>query len=102
MESRIALQKELSAINGVQKAYFQPPASVRMKYPCIVYELSHKKIFHADDRVYRFKNRYSVTVIDSDPDSKIPDLVLTSFPYCSFDRVYKADNLYHYVLTLYY
>lgn len=102
MGSRLVLQKELSAIKGVKKAYFQPPASVRMEYPCIVYELSHKNVLHADNQIYRLKNRYAVTVIDRNPDSKIPDLVLTSFPYCSFDRPYKADNLYHYVFTLYY
>lgn len=102
MASRLSLHKELLSIKGVKSAYFQPPASVRMKYPCIVYELSHKKLFHADNLIYRFKNRYSVTVIDSDPDSKIPDTFLQHFMYCSFDRQYKADNLYHNVFILYY
>lgn len=101
MESRLKLQSKLESIKGVKKVYFQPPASVRMKYPCIVYELSRKKLFHADDLLYRFKNCYSVMVIDSNPDSEIPDLVLTSFPYCSFDRQYRADNLYHNVFMLY-
>lgn len=99
---RIKLQKELSSIEGVKKAYFQPPASVRMQYPCIVYELSNKKLTHADNSLYQTNNQYTVTVIDSNPDSNIPDLVLDHFLFCSFDRQFKVDNLYHNVLTLYY
>lgn len=34
------------------RAYFQPPASVSMKYPAIVYALNGKDKRHADDRVY--------------------------------------------------
>ena len=55
------------------RAYFQPPASVSMKYPAIVYALNGKDKRHADDRVYLSSNRYSVTVIDSNPDSDIVD-----------------------------
>ena len=85
-----------------RNVYFQPPASVKMKYPCIVYSRSNVEISRADDRPYMRNNKYEITVIDSDPDSKFPDDILEHFSMCSFDRAYVSDNLNHFVLTLYY
>lgn len=102
MNNRIELHEKLEKIEGVKKVYYQPPASVRMKYPCIVYNLSNIKTFYADDNFYNGTKRYSITVIDSNPDSEIPDILLKSFKMCSFDRIYIADNLYHNVFILYY
>lgn len=102
MRSRLELQADLTKIKGVQKAYFQPPASLRLKYPCIVYKLSEKPTKYADDKRYLNHNKYLLTLIEKEADSPICDLILNSFEYCSFDRAYTADNLYHSVLILYY
>lgn len=83
------------------RAYFQPPASVSMKYPAIVYALNGKDKRHADDRVYLSSNRYSVTVIDSNPDSDIVDKV-SELPMCRFNTAYTKDNLNHTVYEIYY
>jgi hypothetical protein len=80
--------------------YYQPPENKKLKYPCIVYDLDNTPVLRADDRLYVRHKKYTVTVIDSDPYSTIPDLVL-ELPYCSHDRTFVTDNLYHYVLTLY-
>lgn len=50
------------------RAYFQPPSSVKMKYPAIVYALNDIENTFANDGVYLSARKYSVTVIDSDPD----------------------------------
>ena len=42
-----------------------------------------------------------VTVIDSDPDSKIVNRV-SMLPYCYFDRHYVQDNLNHDVFEIYF
>ncbi|MEG2624550.1 MAG: hypothetical protein RSC06_16790, partial [Clostridia bacterium] len=56
---------------------------------------------YADNRVYRRKRRYVLTVIDKNPDSKIPDR-MAELPMCALDRCYTADNLNHYTFTIYF
>ena len=101
MGSRLKLHQVLKDIPGVSEAYFQPPESSKMKYPCIKYELDTVTTLFADNKPrHRFK-RYAVTVIDQNPDSDIPDKV-GALPLCRFDRPYTADNLNHWVYNLYF
>lgn len=88
-------------ILGSDNVYFQPPESVKMSYPAIRYELSRIDLQYADDRPYMSAKRYSVTIIDKNPDSFLPDLI-TALPFCSFNRFYTADNLNHWVFDLYF
>ena len=83
-----------------ENVYFNPPDKMQLTYPCIMYQLDNTSIFHASNKIYAKHKRYTVTVIDRDPDSNIPDLVL-DLPYCNHDRTFVNDNLYHYVFTLY-
>lgn len=102
MGRRQELQKILEGIPGVKKVYFQPPASVSMVYPCIRYELDRFWTARADNFSYRRLPRYTLTEIDRNPDSLIPELILDTFPMCEMTRCYSADNLYHRVFTIYY
>ena len=101
MASRPNLQMMLEGVLGNRNVYFQPPESVKLKYPAIVYSLKAIDNSFAGNSVYRQSQSYEVTVIDSDPDSEIRDKVST-LPMCKFDRHFKSDNLNHYVFTLYY
>ena len=76
------------------RAYFQPPSSVKMKYPAIVYALDDIENTFANDGVYLSARKYSVTVIDSDPDSSLVGKV-SSMPTSRFNRHYTKDNLNH-------
>lgn len=102
MASRLDLQTELETILGSRNVYFQPPASLRMQYDAIRYELGGKDIARANNRLYKFVNQYEGVVITRDPDTTIPDKLLSHFEMCSFGRPYTADNLNHYPFTLYY
>ena len=102
MASRLNLHEELCELLGSRNVYFQPPESVKLKYPGIVYSLSRVEKFNANDKIYRGMNQYQVTMIDTDPDSEVPVSILTHFPMCSFDRAFTSENLNHFVLTLYY
>lgn len=102
MASRLNLHEELCVLLGSRSVYFQPPSSVRMNYPCIKYSLSGIDTKPANDANYNSINRYELTVIDSNPDSDIHVRILNHFQMCRFDRPYVADNLNHFVLTLYY
>lgn len=101
MASRLQLQTELEELLGSRNVYYQPPASVRMEYPAIVYSRDNIENVHADNDVYMQKHFYKVTVIDEDPDSEIVEKA-SKLPACCFDRHYTADNLNHDVFTLYY
>lgn len=101
MSRRLELHRILSAIPGVKKAYFQPPATVKMVYPCIVYELNNMDTQYADDKPYSVMKSYTITAIDPDPDSEIKDHVAL-LPYCRFDRHFTVDNLNHDIFKLYY
>jgi hypothetical protein len=72
-----------------------------MEYPAIVYKRDDIRVAFANNFPYRRTNRYSVTVIDRDPDSAIPDEVI-ELPRCRFSRAFVVNNLYHNVFTLYF
>lgn len=101
MASRLDLQALLEDILGSRNVYFQPPDSVAMKYPAIRYSLSNIENVNANDLPYKQSKTYEVILIDSDPDSQYVDRI-SQLQYCRFDRYYPADNLNHYVFTLYY
>lgn len=101
MGSRLDLQTKLETLLGSQNVYYQPPASVRMNYPAIVYSRSNIENRHADDDVYMQAYFYEVIVIDEDPDSEVVENI-SKLPGCRFDRHYTSDNLNHDVFTLYY
>lgn len=98
---RLDLHFILCDILGSNNVYFQPPESVKLKYPCIIYKLNDMNIDYADDKIYSYKKRYSITFIDKDPDSLIHEKIF-ELPYCSFNRSYAADNLNHWVYDLYF
>lgn len=83
------------------KAYFQRPPDVQMQYPAIVYNRDDVDTVFANDGPYRHVKRYQVTVIDRDPDSDIPDKIL-SMPQCSFRRHFVTEGLNHDIFALYF
>lgn len=101
MNRREELHEILCEVLGSRNVYFQPPESIKMKYPAIVYSRDDIGNSFANDSVYMQSFAYSVTVIDSDPDSEIVAKV-SRLPRCQYDRHYKADNLNHDMFTIYY
>jgi hypothetical protein len=101
MAQRLELQSLLVSLLGSTNVYFQPPPTVTMQYPCIIYNRDSMNIEYADNKPYKNKKRYQVTVIDLNPDSDIPDKI-AALPLCSYDRFYAADNLNHDVYTLFF
>lgn len=85
-----------------ERVYFQPPETVKLRYPCIIYELSGIDTRKANNNLYNAKKRYSLTLITRDPDTGYPDLILKSLKYCRLTRSFQMDNLNHYVFELYY
>lgn len=101
MGQRLDLQAILEALLGTDKVYFQPPKSIQMSYPCIVYKRDKIKTEFADNGPYSLDVRYLVTVIDRNPDSAIP-IKVAKLPKCIYDRSFPADDLNHDVFILYF
>lgn len=97
---RYQLQKKLEEILGSSNVYFQPPSSVRIKYPAIIYQLDRMDARYADDVPYSRYKAYQVTWVGDDPDDDIPDKI-GMLSMCSWVRFYIADNLNHHVYRLY-
>ena len=97
---RLELNNLFKEILGTDNVYFEPPETVKLKYPCIIYERASGLTNFASNKPYTFNFRYTVTVIDRDPDSRIPGM-LASQKYCTFDRSFTNENLYHYIFTIY-
>jgi hypothetical protein len=100
-KDRIGLSKLLREILDSDNVYFQPPESLKMNYPAIVYSRERIDNRFANNNVYKQNRAYKITVIDKNPDSEIVDKI-SSLPMCTFDRHFTLDNLNHDVFTIYY
>lgn len=101
MESRLKLQILLESILGNRNVYYQPPSSIRMSYPAIVYSRNNIDNYHADNSIYKQEKSYNIIVIDEDPDSDIVNKI-SKLPKCRFNSHYVSDNLNHDSFTLYF
>lgn len=115
--TRLDFDSKLREILGSDNVYFSPPESIKLLYPCIIYELEPYDTDRADNRHYFLHTKYTVTYIDRDPDSgefkekekyeheegaNMVQKILYSFPFSSVNRRFVQDNLNHNVLTIYF
>lgn len=98
MLTRLELHDEL--LKFCNNVYFQPPPSVKMHYPAIVYSIYNMENTHADNDIYNQVMQYMVTIIDEDPDSKIFE-AFKKYRRARFSRAYTADQLNHFTFTIY-
>lgn len=101
MNSRLELHEVLCSILGSRNAYFQPPASIKMKYPAIVYKRDTIVNSQANNEVYKQANKYQLIVIDQNPDSEIVQKI-SKLSRIRYDRHYVSDGLNHDVFTIFY
>lgn len=101
MDRRLELHEELVNRLGSRNVYYQSPESVKMSYPAIRYSLNDIFRQDADNQIYNSIRSYEVTLIDPDPDSPVVEKLI-NMSMCRFTRQYVADNLNHFVFSLYY
>lgn len=99
-DRRLRLQSMLESILGSRNVYFQPPASITMNYPCIVYNFTGVYATQADNLKYLKSDAYDVTFITKDPVFDEVNEALLEIPYCRFSRHYTNDNLHHFNYSL--
>ena len=94
------LYEKVTGQSSDKKVYYQPPASVKLTYPCILYKLSEMPPTFANNLPYQIEHEYELTVIDTDPNSKLREAI-AGLKHCRLSRVYESDNLHHYVFHIY-
>lgn len=99
MDRRLELDALLKTICAT--TYFQPPSNATMIYPCIVYERSTIESRHANDKPYLHDRRYTVKVIDKDPDSELVGKV-AALPKSRHTSFYVANQLNHDVFDIFF
>lgn len=97
MLDRVKVQNMLKSI--VPNVYFQPPESVKIEYPCVIYDLSQIKPMYANDSVYNIHDAYSITYITRKADD-LNLAAMATIPCIRHDRTYVSEGLYHHVFTL--
>lgn len=102
VDRRLKLHEELKKILGNSNVYFQPPESIKLKYPCIIYSYQRPNIRRANDKSYTLIRNYQVTYVTKDPDTALADGMLNAFDHISMSRVFTSDNMNHYIYSLYY
>jgi len=81
--------------------YYQPPESLKLKYPCIIYAREKLTTQKADNSKYLIHCSYSMRYVSKEPDDPtVTELLL--LPFCEHSRHYVADNLHHDSFTIYY
>lgn len=102
MASRLELQTRLESLLGSRNVYFQPPSSVTISYPCIIYTIGNGVAKRANNSLYNYTTNYQITIIYKQPKIEIIEKVLSTFQMSKLDRTYVSDNLYHYIFTIYF
>ena len=94
------LHSILLPINGNENVYYQPPGSLKIKYPAIVYKRADINNTFANNNVYKQDHMYEITVINKDPDSEVSEKI-SKLPKCRFNRHFVNDGLNHDVYIIY-
>lgn len=102
MATRMQLHEKLCNVLGSRHVYFQPPESVKLAYPCIVYSFTGSNADYADDSVYNYTRQYNVLLITKDPENTKTRELAMAFPMIRHSRHFVSDNLQHDDYTLYY
>lgn len=111
MGRREKLHSEFVQLLGSTNVYFQPPESLKLKYPCIVYFETPSDQKYADDKTYLYTRHYDVIFINNSPDGiiiidrskiNIVSKLIRSFSMIRHSRHYTSGNLYQDAFSLYY
>ena len=92
--------EEATHLRSEKRVWFQPEASIKLEYPCILYKLSDMPPTWANNKPYQVEHEYELTVIDRDPLSPLREKI-AQFPNCRCVSINERDNLHQYVFHIY-
>ena len=98
IDARLELNQKLCDILGSRNVYYDPPESIKIKYPAIVYTINGIDDTYSAEGKYLQSVSYLVTVIDKNADSQTAEKISKELGF-KYYRHYVSDNLHHYVFT---
>lgn len=101
MNRRLELQAKLEEVLGSDHVYYQPPETIKMEYPAIVYSTKSIDEKSANNKTYSFYRNYEIIVIDKKPDNPVIEEIVR-WPLSYYTRHFATENLNHDVIELYY
>ena len=101
MHDRLELNALLEKILGSTNVYYQPPESIKIKYPAIIYNKQKPDVRSANNADYLKTRSYELIYISNTPDDSVIDN-LERLPMCEWIRHYVADNLHHDILNIFF
>ena len=99
MATRLDLQEKLEEALGSSNVYYNPPETLKLKYPCIVYSVENITTVYANNLPYLNTKSYKVIIISRDPDHPAIKEVM-KFPMMKHVSRYVVDGLYHDVIII--
>lgn len=102
MAERLKLHQELCELLGSKNVYFDPPESIKLKYPCFIYSKESPVTRSANNKMYFYMDSYNLIYIDANPDNDMTEKVFSRFSYVRSGSSYVSDNLHHYTFDIYY
>lgn len=95
--ARSRLRSKLREVLGSSAVYYDPPESVKMDYPAIVYKHSDTRYKSADGKPYIIWHIYRCTVIAKDDDvaDAIGYKLARTVDGIKYDRSDESDGLHH-------
>ncbi len=100
MLSRLQLHEELCTMLGSRHVYFQPPESVKLVYPAIVYQRVNIDNTPADNDIYKQDTQYRLTYITYNPDDPLVEK-LSRYRHAKHTAHFASDQLNHDIFTIY-
>lgn len=97
--NRLTLHQKLINILGSDNVYYNPPESLKMKFPCIVYNRSYIEPIHADNIKYLDYTTYKITLVSKDPDHPAVRLIM-DLPMVKYSNNFTSNGYYHNVFIL--
>lgn len=98
-ERRILLHEKL--VNICPNVYFQPPSSIKIKYPAIIYSYTDTESIHADNRNYLNFPNVTLTLIENYPEPDLVFKVLDNISGTKHTQSYVLNGLNYSIVELY-
>ena len=96
-KTRTSLQSELESICGTN-VYFQPPETLTLKYPCVIYQIIDSPSVYADGIKYKQAIKFQIMYVTKKAVDDVVDKILRN-PFFNFQRFFASAGLNHYVFT---
>lgn len=101
MENNVRIELHNKLLEYCDTCYFQPPETVKLSYPCIIYSRNQVESLTANNINYKNDREWTIRVIAREPDSEIPTNLLQGLSMISLIDDYVSDGLYNTILKHY-